>query len=177
MRNIQKHLGLLPDTPGVYFFYNKKKKIIYVGKATSLRDRVRSYFPTTPSPLPATSAGRLLKEGTGRPIEEMIHEVKDIKWKQTDSVLEAILLEGEYIKKFRPKYNVDWRDDKSWNYIGITDEEYPRVVTVREHELKYKVTGQLDNLAMRQLGFLFLFGPYPGLNTRATMKLLRRLFF
>ncbi len=147
----------LPDIHGVYFFYNKKKELIYVGKATSLKNRVRSYF---------------VGKKTSRPIEQMIHEVVDIKWKETDSVLEAIILEANSIRKFKPKYNVVGIDDKSWNYIYITDDEYPRVVTYRQHEVEKQ---SKQNKQIRQSKYLF--GPYPGLNTKATIKLLRKLFF
>jgi len=145
----------IPDTSGIYFFYNSRGELIYVGKATSLKDRVSSYF----------SNGKK----TSRPIEQMIHYVDDVKWKETDSVLEAIILEGEYIKKFRPKYNVDWRDDKSWNYICVTKDVFPRVITVRQHEI--------NNSKFKIQNSKFIFGPYPGLNTRQTMKLLHRLFY
>ncbi len=144
----------LPDNPGIYLYYNKDKELIYVGKATSLKDRVSSYFRGQRSP---------------RPIESMIHEVADIKWQETESVLEAIIAEANAIKKYQPKYNVDGKDDKSWNYIVITKEEYPQVLTLREHEAR-----QLDKKAARN--YLYMFGPYPGLNTKATMKLLRRMF-
>ena len=151
---IVQQLKKLPDAPGVYLFFNSQKELIYVGKATSLRSRVKSYFRGA---------------HTSRPIEQMIHKVADVKFKVTDSVLEAVIEEGADIKKFRPKYNVDWRDDKSWNYIIITGDTYPKVVTVREHELK--------NWILKIRNWKFLFGPYPGLNTEVAMKILRRLFF
>lgn len=151
---IQRLLKKLPDTPGIYLFYTAKKELIYVGKATSLKDRVRSYFSG---------------QKNFRPIEQMIHEVADIKWKTTESVLEAIILEGEHIKNYLPKYNVEWKDDKSWNYIVITRDEYPRIITVRSHELK--------NIKYSILNIHYSFGPYPGLNTRAMMKLLQKLFY
>ncbi len=154
MKKIDSQLKRLPDTSGIYLFYNKKKELIYVGKATSLKNRVRSYF---------------VGKKTSRPIEQFISEVADIKWKETDSVLEAIILEANYIKKFLPKYNVLGRDDKSWNYIYITDDEYPRVITYRQHEI--------ENNQSLISNHQFLFGPYPGLNTKATMKLLRRMFY
>ena len=91
---------ILPDNPGIYLFYNSQKELVYVGKATSLRDRVGSYFKGARTP---------------RPIEAMIHEVAEIKWQATDSALEAIILEAEYIKKHLPKYNVDCKDDR----VGI----------------------------------------------------------
>jgi len=162
--NLKQKIKNLPNTPGIYLFYNAKKELVYVGKATSLRNRVSSYFrQTTPNPL-------LRKEGTTRPIEMMIREVKNIKVIETDSVLEAIILEGKYIKKFRPKYNVDWKDDKSWNYIYITKDKYPKVLTIREHELK--------NLDSRFRGNdSVVFGPYPGLKVKEMMRLLQRLFY
>lgn len=160
--SINKYYKKLPDTPGVYFFYNSKNELIYVGKATSLKNRVRSYFRD---------------QRTRRPIEQMIHEVMYIRCKKTDSVLEAIILEANNIRKLKPKYNVVGIDDKSWNYLGITDEIYPRVVTYRQHQVESLISGQLDKVARGRLGLLHIFGPYPGLNTKATMKLLRKLFF
>ncbi|MBI2436975.1 MAG: GIY-YIG nuclease family protein [Candidatus Magasanikbacteria bacterium] len=157
-----------PDGPGIYLFYDIKKELIYVGKATSLRNRVGSYFRGT---------------RTSRPIEQMIHEVVDIKIKQTDSVLEALILEGSYIKKYQPKYNIDWKDDKSWNYIGITTDLYPRVITLRQHELsgldekqiKQNISQRLTSLWLGQIKQLY--GPYPGMKTKETMRLLQKLFF
>ncbi len=149
---IEQKLEQLPDNPGVYLFFNIKKELIYVGKASSLKNRVRSYFAGKKSP---------------RPIEEMIHEVVDLKTENTDSALEAAILEGFYIKKYRPRYNVQWRDDKSWNYIGITKDGFPKVATIRQHELT----------SDKKKEFKYLFGPYPGLNTKEAMKILRKLFF
>lgn len=150
-------ISKLPDTPGIYLFFSSIKELIYVGKATSLKNRVRSYF---------------IGRRTPRPIEEMIHEVVNIDFRETDSVLEAIILESVYIKKFQPKYNVIGKDDKSWNYIVITKDRYPRVKTLREHELN-----QLKHENIKALKqFQEVFGPYPGLNTKTAMKILRRLF-
>jgi len=151
MPNIKEKLQALTDAPGVYIFYNSQKEIIYVGKASSLKSRVRSYFAGKKSP---------------RPIEEMIHEVVDLNTEQTDSALEAAILEGYYIKKYRPKYNIQWRDDKSWNYIGISKDQFARVLTIRQHELTVQ----------KKKEFKYLFGPYPGLNTKEALRLLRRIF-
>ncbi|OGH94313.1 MAG: hypothetical protein A2538_00695 [Candidatus Magasanikbacteria bacterium RIFOXYD2_FULL_41_14] len=196
-------LKKLPDAPGVYLFFNIEKELIYVGKATSLRSRVRSYF-NSHHPL-APSSGR---RGNTRPIEQMMHEVVDIKWEVTDSALEAIILEGKYIKEKQPKYNVDWRDDKSWNYLVITKDKFPKVLVVRQHELdgrplpppptspsgrerdatndgerlprfarNDKVGHSHPTLALPSgRGGENVFGPYPGLNTAATLKILRNLF-
>lgn len=146
----------LPDKPGIYLFYDDKD-LVYVGKATSLKSRVKSYF--------------LSGKKTARPVELMIHEIVDIKYKQTDSVLEAILLEGEYIKKYRPKYNVAWKDDKSWNYIVITKDGYPKVLTLRAHDRK-----QIAETEEHKM-YSHIFGPYPGLKTKEMMNILRRLFY
>ncbi|MBT5338673.1 GIY-YIG nuclease family protein, partial [Candidatus Falkowbacteria bacterium] len=154
MTGLDKKIKTFPSESGIYLFFNKKKELVYVGKATNLRARVRSYF-----------AGAK----TSRPIEQMIHQVTNIKIKQTDSVLEAIILEANYIKKFRPKYNVDLKDDKSWNYIVITKDIFPKVKTVRAHELGSQKS-KVESLK-------YTFGPYPGLNTKATMRLLQRLFY
>ncbi len=153
-KKILNKIGKLPDKPGIYLFFNNKKQIIYVGKASSLRSRVRSYFSSLRHP---------------RPIELMIHKVTDIQWIVSDSALEAAILESNYIKKYRPKYNIFWKDDKSWNYFLISKDEYPRFFTMREHEIR-----QLSSVELRS--FEYIFGPYPGLNTKAALKVLRRLF-
>jgi len=150
----KKNLKTLPTTPGIYLFYNSKKELIYVGKATNLKNRVKSYF-----------SGKR----TSRPIEQMIDQVKNIKTIETDSVLEAIILEGNYIKKYRPKYNIDWKDDKSWNYVIITTDKYPRVLTIRQHEV--------NNSKFKIQNSKFLFGPYPGLKVKEMMRLLQKLFY
>src|SRR3989344_5075325 len=93
----------LPDAPGIYFFLGKKGKILYIGKATSLKDRIKSYFTRdiliTRSPL----------------IAEMLEEAEKIEFIETDSVLEALLLETSEIKKHQPIYNSKEKDDKSYN--------------------------------------------------------------
>ncbi len=159
---IQDILKNLPDQSGIYLFYSQKKELIYVGKATSLKSRVSSYFRGPRS---------------SRPIEQMMHEVVDIKWKTTDSALEAAILESVYIKKYLPKYNVDGKDDKSWNYIVITNEAYPQVKTFRQREMEMiKKNKEQDTKNKTENEFLYVFGPYPGLNSAAAMKILRRMF-
>jgi len=140
-----------PNKPGIYLFFNVKKELIYVGKATSLKNRIKSYFQG-------------LK--TVRPIETFFNEVTDIKWQTTNSVLEAIILEANHIKKFQPKYNVLGKDDKSWNYLVITKDKFPKLEAVRGHEL----------IRLNPKKFKVCFGPFPNLNTNAALKILRRLF-
>ncbi|MDO8483305.1 MAG: GIY-YIG nuclease family protein, partial [bacterium] len=93
----------LPDASGVYFFLGRNKKILYIGKATSLRSRVRSYFV------------RDIVEVRSTLIKQMVDEAISLDFRVTDSVLEALILEADLIKKFQPKYNTDEKDDKSFN--------------------------------------------------------------
>lgn len=171
MSKILEQLEALPDNPGIYLFYNAQKELVYVGKATSLKNRVRSYFR--------------IKKVT-RPIEAMMHEVVNIKHKLTDSVLEAVILEANHIKAYLPKYNVLGKDNRSWNYIVITRDEYPEVKTIRQHEYELKKSARggsalggkakikEDIFDLKQ--FAYIFGPYPGLNTAAALKILRQMF-
>jgi excinuclease ABC subunit C len=140
----------LPDAPGVYFFL-KGKDILYIGKATSLKDRVKSYF------------GKDLIETRGSFILDMVFKADKIKYKIADSVLEGLILESNLIKKYQPKYNTREKDDRSFNYIVITKEKLPRVLTVRGKNLK----------ATREV----VFGPYPnGGQLREALKIIRRIF-
>ena len=146
MPNLKQKLTKAPTKPGIYLFYNKQRALIYVGKATNLKSRIRSYFTGQKSP---------------RPIETFIHEVSNIKWVVTDSVLEAIIFEANYIKKHQPKYNVLGKDDKSWNYLYLTKDYFPILKSIRAHEIT---------------NYQKLWGPFPGLNTKEALKLLRKLF-
>ena len=152
--SIKNTLKKIPNKPGIYLFYNKQKDLIYIGKATNLKSRVKSYFQGQKSP---------------RPIEELIEEVDNIKWIVTDNVLEAIILEANYIKKFEPKYNVIGKDDKSWNYLVITNDEFPQVKFIRQHEL--------ENPRTKNLFKNKIFGPYPGVSTKNLFKALRKIFW
>ena len=149
----------LPSAPGVYFFLGRNKKILYVGKATSLRDRVRSYFT---SDLLETRSPLILK---------MVNEAKSIDFTKTDSVLEAIILEADLIKKFQPEFNTKEKDDKSFNCVVITKEEFPRVLVVRKRDL--------DSSILRDSKFIIQvsFGPFPnGSLLKDAMKIIRRIF-
>ena len=94
----------LPKNPGVYFFL-KGKEVLYIGKATSLSDRVRSYF------------AKDLIETRGLMILDMVTQSTSIKFESTDTVLEALILESNLIKKYQPKYNTKEKDNKSFNYV------------------------------------------------------------
>jgi len=145
----------LPDTPGVYFF-KKGRKILYIGKATSLRDRVRSYFSSDISSTRGEAIARMVKEATS-----VTHE-------KTDSVLEALILEANLIKSRQPTYNVDEKDNKSFNYVIVTKEDFPRVLVIRGRELFQK---------WEQKTLKNLFGPFPGgQSLQEAIKIVRRIF-
>lgn len=146
----------LPDVPGIYVFRGSQGKILYVGKATSLRDRVRSYF------------GADLVNTRGERIVAMVERAKSLKWQETGSVLEALIVEANLIKKHQPPYNVDEKDDKSWNYVVITRENFPRVLLVRGRELEQKWNS-------RQIKYTF--GPFPqGGSLKEAVKIVRKIF-
>lgn len=113
----------LPDRPGIYLF-KKGKEIIYIGKATSLRDRTKSYF------------NKDLIETRGPLLVDMIFRANQIDWQETDNVLEALILEANLIKEYQPKYNTKEKSDKSFNYVIITREKLPRVIVVRGRVLE-----------------------------------------
>src|SRR3989344_1409870 len=92
----------LPDAPGVYLF-KKGRQILYIGKAASLRDRVRSYFSND------------LVRGRGDAIVGMVAEADRVSYQKTDSVLEALIVEANLIKRHEPQYNIDQKNNKSWN--------------------------------------------------------------
>ncbi len=147
----------LPENPGVYFF-KQGKQILYIGKATSLRDRVRSYFSND---LIATRGPRIV---------DMVFKADSVEWTETDSVLEAMIAEANLIKKHWPHYNVQEKDDKSFNYVIITDEDFPRILTIRGRTLDVE-------LAKKELKVKKAFGPFPnGSALRAALKIIRKMF-
>ncbi len=167
----------LPDKPGVYFFKKQNASIydakntrresqtLYIGKATSLRDRVRSYF-----------SDDLIKT-RGRLLVDMISQAETIEWQETDSVLEAFILETELIKKFQPRYNTKEKDNKSFNYVVFTKEDFPRVLVVRGRNLQLSTASPEKQKEILGYEFTHVFGPYPfGAELREALKLVRRIF-
>lgn len=145
----------IPDEPGVYFF-KKGREVLYVGKATSLRSRVRSYFD-----------GQLLIK-RGAVVDKVVQDATSVTWETTDSVLEALLLEATHIKKLKPYGNSQSKDDKSYNYVVITNEEFPRVLTLRGRELAAKVAPSLRK---------YVFGPFThGGSLKEALKIIRKIF-
>ena len=117
MFDIKENLKNLPDTPGVYLHKDRLGNIIYVGKAVSLRNRVRQYFQSTKNMAPK--------------VRSMVSQISEFEYITAGSETEALILECNLIKKYRPKYNILLRDDKTYPYIKITNEEYPRIIKTR----------------------------------------------
>jgi len=108
----------LPTNPGVYIYKNDKGKIIYIGKAVNLRNRVRSYF----------QSGKYFDAKT----KALINHIHDLEFIVTNTEAEALILEDTLIKENKPRYNILLRDDKSYPYIRITNEEFPRIFPTRK---------------------------------------------
>eukprot|EP01132_Coremiostelium_polycephalum_P000220 gene220-292_t len=115
-------INKVPHQPGVYFFYNKQQTLIYVGKAKDLRKRVTSYFGKNPQ--------HNLKT------KRMVMEIAALCFTIVNSEYEALLLENNLIKQFQPRYNILLKDDKSFPFICITKERFPKVITTRQPEAK-----------------------------------------
>lgn len=162
----------LPDKPGIYYF-KQGRQILYIGKATSLKSRVKSYF------------SKDLADKRSSWIAQMIERADKIDFKQTDSVLEALILESAEIKKHQPPYNTREKDDKSYLYVVITDEDFPRVLSVRGKDLREQQNPKGPTLKMPQGRTLgsgdftarFVFGPFPyGGELREALKIIRKIF-
>jgi excinuclease ABC subunit C len=146
----------LPDNPGVYFFRDKEGKILYIGKATSLRDRVRSYFNPD------------LMETRGLRLVSMVTIADTVTYQETGSVLEALLLESKLIKEHNPMYNVKEKDNKSFACVVITKEDFPRVLVMRIRDFEKKFTKKdVDSV----------YGPFPSMSQiKEAMTIIRKMF-
>jgi excinuclease ABC subunit C len=143
---LQIKLDNLPGNPGIYQFKDKAGRVIYVGKAKNLRNRVRSYFMQKP---------------VGPRLSKMISLIRDVEIINTDSEVESLILEMNMVKQLKPRYNVNLKDDKSFPYIVITNEPYPRVFPTRKR---------------RNDGSKY-FGPYTDVGSmKYSLKMLRELF-
>lgn len=140
-------LKKLPDHPGVYLMKDEAGDIIYVGKAVSLKNRVRQYFQSS--------------RNHSTKVRVMVSQIRDFEYIMTDSELEALILECNLIKKHKPKYNVLLKDDKTYPYIMVTTEEdFPRVMMTR------KIKKDKNKY----------FGPYGARAVKETIELIRRIF-
>ncbi len=145
--DLQTKLDNLPANPGVYLMKNDQGEIIYVGKAINLRNRVRSYF-------------RELKPDQAK-TKALVKHIADLEYILADNELEALVLECNLIKKYRPKYNINLKDDKTYPYLKITKEDYPQVLVTRK---------------VLKDGARY-FGPYPSVNElRNSLEMIRKIF-
>jgi len=116
---VTQKLENLPDTPGCYMMYNSEGQVIYVGKAVVLRNRVRSYFHVSAQHTPKTQA--------------LVGEIADINWWVTKTELDALILENDLIKRYRPYYNIRLKDDKQFPYIKVNwQQDFPKIEVVRK---------------------------------------------
>jgi excinuclease ABC subunit C len=145
---LEVKLAHLPERPGVYLFRNRLGKVIYVGKAKNLRSRVRSYFGSRPA-------------SESPKVQAMVRQIRDLETVVTDSEVEALILEANLVKEYRPRYNINLKDDKSYPYLRVTNEPFPRVFPTRR---------------VVQDGSRY-FGPYTDVNgLRDLLKTIRRIF-
>ncbi len=155
MKREDSNLKAMPEVPGVYIFRSTKNIVLYVGRATDLRSRVRSYF-----------SDRLAVD-RGQRLTEAVKQTKHIETIETDSVLEAYILEANLIKKYQPTFNVIDKDNKSFQFIGITKEDFPRVLVIRGRELEQ---GTIEAT------FSDIFGPFPkGAILKEALRILRKI--
>ncbi|NJD21570.1 MAG: excinuclease ABC subunit C [Melioribacter sp.] len=143
---LEDKINSLPSSPGIYQFLNEKGKVIYVGKAKNLRNRVRSYFK-----------GKVDSPKT----EILVSKIFDFQLIVTDSEIEALVLENNLIKEFKPRYNINLKDDKSFPYIRVTNEMFPQIFPTR-------------NIVKDGSKY---FGPYTDVkNMKNSLRILNKLF-
>ena len=147
MFDFEEEIKKLPHEPGVYIMRNKEKEVIYVGKAKILKNRVTQYFRKNSSHTPKVLA--------------MVAQIASFEYIITDSEREALALECNLIKKYRPKYNINLKDDKTYPFLKITNEDYPQVLVTRK---------------VLKDGARY-FGPYPSVNElRNSLEMIRKIF-
>lgn len=152
---MQKLTTKLPDYPGVYIFRGPRREVFYIGKATSLKSRVASYFR------------RDLIATRGPILVGMVEVAKSVDFIETDSVLEALILEASLIKKHQPTYNTKEKDNKSFNYVVIKNDDFPRVITMRGRNLEARPPSDIK----------YSFGPFPqGSVLREALAIVRKIF-
>lgn len=143
--------GELPNEPGVYFMKDAKGHLLYVGKAVNLERRVKQYW----------------QRPHGEHIERMVPKIAKVDYKITGSAIEALILEANEIRKHKPSFNVIGKDDASFLHLVITNEDFPKAMLVRGHELE----------RMPKKAYKRIFGPYTSsASLRAALELTRKLF-
>jgi excinuclease ABC subunit C len=147
LSNLKDTLSSLPDSPGIYRYYNKEEELIYVGKAKNLKKRVTSYFTK--------------QSQYNRKTEKLVSEIKKIEFTLANTEFEALLLENNFIKQYQPKYNILLKDDKTFPYLCILKERFPRIIYTRKYIPKQ---GEY-------------FGPYTSVvSMKSVLELVRQLY-
>ncbi|MFA5197054.1 MAG: excinuclease ABC subunit UvrC [Patescibacteria group bacterium] len=145
-KNIVQKIRNLPKDPGVYIYRDINRRVIYVGKAINLKNRVNTYFK-----------GKNLDPKTAK----LVENIDNLEYIVCGSEIEALLLESELIKRYKPKYNIDWKDDKNYCYIKITKDDYPKIFVMR----------QLSDTKSQY------FGPFVDVKAvKNSLKVLRKIF-
>ncbi|NOZ76879.1 MAG: excinuclease ABC subunit UvrC, partial [Euryarchaeota archaeon] len=137
---LKERLAHIPERPGVYLFRNKRGEVIYVGKAASLKNRVRSYLNPPADPKTAS----------------LVASIADVEFIVVPSETQALILESDLVKRYRPRYNIRLKDDKSWLYIHLTDDEFPRICLTREVRPEGRYYGPFTSARAVRQGFKVL---------------------
>lgn len=147
--SLKKHITDLPFGPGIYVFKNAQKKYLYLGKATNLKNRVGSYLKTEDAR-----------------IKKMVELAQSLRFISTQSEIEALILESQLIKRFRPQFNIVMRDDKQYAFVGFTREEYPKIFITHQPNSKHQ--------SIKISSFI---GPFTDVGAlKITLRYLRRIF-
>lgn len=150
LKKLRENANLAPKKPGVYFWLGKNKEILYIGRATSLNSRLKQYFQKNIEPR----------------IAEMVENAVNLKFEECETLLEAIILEAKYIKKYWPKYNVRDRDDRSFIYLALAKTEFSKPLIIRGRDLGKFNSKEVD-----------IFGPYQSFYLlQSALRLIRRIF-
>lgn len=137
----------IPAKAGVYFFLDKQDQVLYVGKATSLRSRLRQYF----------------RDSVDKKTAKMLERAESVNWQEVESELQAVIAEAKWIKQYQPKYNVQLKDNKRHLYLAVSDDKYPRIEVVRRPELEKDL--------------IFWAGPFPSSRSlRQLLRWVRKIF-
>jgi len=144
VRSLREKIAALPNSPGVYLFKDKSGTVIYVGKAKALRRRVASYFNREPE----------LKTSL------LLRKIRDLDYQLTASEMDALLLEDQLVKKLKPRYNIDLKDDKAYPFLKLTKEEWPRFLLARRKENDGS----------------HYFGPYTGNMAKEIVRLVKKIY-
>lgn len=151
-----QYVANAPKTPGVYIWHDKHGKPLYIGKAINIRSRLSNYLP----------AGRQAVKTINPRIRLMVQTASSLTWQETNTDIEALIIESQSIKRLRPRFNITMRDDKQYFYVAFTDEDFPRLI------LTHQLTPRAARITYREV-----IGPFTeSAPLKSTLRVLRRLF-